>query len=138
MDPDFSDCFVLNARMAARAVSRRYDRWARKFGVTAAQFSILAAVARSEGASVTEIAHRTVMDRTTMSRNLDLLEKKGMVESRGAENGNSRICGLTAKGRALFDRLVPRWREAQAQLRRDLADVDLDQTLLGLKRLAEA
>src|SRR5690349_5811398 len=41
MHDDFSQCMVTNSRMAARAITRRYDAYLRKFGLTATQLSLL-------------------------------------------------------------------------------------------------
>lgn len=127
---------MLNARMAARAVSRRYDRKLKPFGITAAQFGIMGALAHHGGDSVTEISERLAMDRTTASRNLDLLIRKGLAETMAAERGNVRACRLTNKGRALVKKLGPKWREAQKELRATLPEADLNKTLDMLKALA--
>ena len=37
MADDFSRCLVSNSRMAARAITRRYDAYLRPFGITATQ-----------------------------------------------------------------------------------------------------
>jgi DNA-binding MarR family transcriptional regulator len=137
MKYDFTACVLLNTRMAARAVSRRYDRKLRPYGITAAQFGVLGVLADLETGSVTEIAVRLAMDRTTASRNLDLLERKGLVRSESAESGNRRMCGLTSRGRSLLDELAPKWREAQDELRQELTGHDLNRTLTTLRALAE-
>jgi hypothetical protein len=38
---DFDQCMVFNTRMAARAVTRRYDSYLREHGITATQLSLL-------------------------------------------------------------------------------------------------
>lgn len=137
MQYDYTQCVVLNARMAARAVSRRYDRKLKPYGITAAQFGIMGALARHGGESVTEISERLAMDRTTASRNLDLLVRKGLAESLEVEKGNVRACRLTNKGQALVDKLGPKWQEAQQELRTVLPDADLNKTLETLRALAQ-
>lgn len=136
MEDDFSQCLVLNTRMAARAVTRRADRKLRPFGLTAAQFTVISSLASRPDRSVTEIANSIAMDRTTLSRNMDLLEKKGVVATRGAEAGNGRICALTEAGRALLDDVVPVWREGQAELRATLSNPDFPTVLDALRHLA--
>jgi len=137
MQYDYTQCVVLNARMAARAVSRRYDRKLKPYGITAAQFGIMGVLARHGGESVTGISERLAMDRTTASRNLDLLVRKGLAETTEAEKGNVRACKLTDKGQALVDKLGPKWREAQQELQTFLPDADLEKTLDTLKALAQ-
>src|SRR3954463_6369703 len=103
MADDFSLCMVSNTRMAARAVTRRYDAYLRPFGVTATQLSLLGGLRELAGASVSEIAEARGFDRTTLTRNLDRLEAMGLVLSRHAEHGNGRIAEITPKGDALIE-----------------------------------
>src|SRR3569623_3326456 len=114
MPDDFSQCMVSNTRMAARAVTRRYDAYLRPFGVTATQLSLLGGIMQMAGATVSEIAEARGFDRTTLTRNLDRLEKMGLVTSRHPEHGNGRLPQITAKGDALIDQVLPLWRQAQA------------------------
>ncbi|AKR56167.1 MarR family transcriptional regulator [Devosia sp. H5989] len=136
MEDDFSQCLVLNTRMAARAVTRRANRKLRGFGVTATQFSILTAARQRPGRSITEIAESIAMERTTLSRNLDLMARKGLVRLEGAEKGNGRLCSLSEEGQVLLDRIVPIWRASQAELREQLTQPDWPSTLRALQELA--
>jgi DNA-binding MarR family transcriptional regulator len=136
MDDDFDLCLVLNTRMAARAVTRRADRKLRGFGVTAAQFNILGALSSHPGRSITDTANALAMDRTTLSRNLALLERKGLVASAPAGRGNGRLGALTEQGREAFDAIVPEWRRSQAELRDALANPDFTTVIAGLRHLS--
>ncbi|HEY4199894.1 MAG TPA: MarR family winged helix-turn-helix transcriptional regulator [Devosiaceae bacterium] len=137
MQDEFDECLVLNTRMAARAVTRRYDVKLRPYGVTAAQFTVLISVARRPDRSVTEIAGSIAMERSTLSRNLDLLERKGLIYGHGAERGNGRLCAMTEAGSALVEVLVPQWRAMQAELRTQLAQPDLQSMVTALQQLAK-
>ncbi len=134
---DFAECLVSNSRMAARAVTRRYDRHLRGRGITATQLSLLGAIKDAPGRTVSELAELRGFERTTLTRNLDRLEESALIESRPAEKGNGRICVITPKGRALMAELVPIWREAQAEMRSLLSDKGFEDSLKTLKRLAE-
>jgi len=136
MDVDFSTCLVFNTRMAARAVTRRYDGLLRPYGVTSAQFSLLGGIKRGEGQSVSDLAERNGIDRTSLTRNLDRLERMGLITSAPAAKGNARVCDLTADGEALVAKLVPLWVEAQTEMRQLLSAGDFSTTLGVLKRLS--
>ena len=133
---DFSQCMVSNSRMAARAITRRYDAYARPFGITSTQFSLLGAIIAARGRTVSQLAEERGFERTTLIRNLDRLEKLGLIESRAAEHGNGRICSLTPKGDETVRQLLPFWRKAQAEIRTELGAENFDDTLASLKRLA--
>lgn len=136
MEVDFTTCLVFNTRMAARAVTRRYDGLLRPYGVTSAQFSLMGGIKRGEGQTVSELAERNGIDRTSLTRNIDRLERMGLIVSKSAEKGNGRVCDLTDKGEALVQTLIPLWQEAQAEVRELLSAGDFSTTLSVLKRLS--
>lgn len=136
MADDFSLCMVSNTRKAARAITRRYDAHARPFGITSTQFSLLGTLLGSGEQTVSELAEQRGFERTTLTRNLDRLETMGLVASRQAESGNRRLCRVTDKGKDLLERMLPVWRQAQAEIRAELGSEAFDQTIATLQRLA--
>ena len=57
------------------------------------------------------------MDRTTLNRNLEPLEKKGFVRSLPVpDDARARMLTLTTDGHAALAGAAPAWRKAQAQL----------------------
>jgi DNA-binding MarR family transcriptional regulator len=62
---------------------------------------------------VKNLAQRISLDRTSLTRNLDLLERKGLVRRVPETSGNVRICKLTESGDRLLDTLLEEWRQAQ-------------------------
>ena len=115
MADDFTLCMVANSRMAARAITRRYDKYLRRFGITATQLSLMGSVNMMPGRTVSEIAEARGFERTTLTRNLDKLESMGLVASNRPEHGNGRIAEITPKGRALIKEMLPAWRQAQVE-----------------------
>jgi DNA-binding MarR family transcriptional regulator len=134
---DFSLCMVSNSRMAARAITRRYDAYLRSYGLSATQLSLLGGMRQLAGATVSELAEARGFDRTTLTRNLDRLEAMGLVVSRHADRGNARIAEITEKGDALINKVLPLWRKAQADMKAELSRDTFDLSLNVLKRLAE-
>lgn len=137
MNDEFAECMVTNSRMAARAITRRYDRYLRGRGINSTQLSLMAAIKQWPDRTVSELAERRGFDRTTLTRNLDRLEEMKLIASRAAQKGNGRICTITDRGLALMHELLPTWREAQAEMRRLLGDDGFDLSLRALKRLSE-
>lgn len=137
MADDFSLCLVTNTRMAARAVTRRYDRLLRGRGVTATQLSLMAAIRHLPGRTVSELAEFRGFERTTLTRNLDKLEQAGLIVSTPAERGNGRLCRMTPAGEALMVSLLPLWRKAQADMQDLLSADEFDRSLAVLRRLSE-
>jgi DNA-binding MarR family transcriptional regulator len=135
MADDFTQCMVSNSRMAARAITRRYDSYVRQHGVTATQLSLMGAIQMLPGSTVSALADKRGFERTTLTRNLDKLEQMGLVTS--LAKGRGRLPALTAKGDALLDRLLPLWRKAQEDLRAELSSDTFSDGISLLKRLAK-
>ncbi len=119
----------MNTVVAARTLLRRYDAKLKPYGVTVQQFSLLGSLRQHPGESVAEMANRVRIDRTSLTRNLDLLERKGLVR-RVEAHGNTRRCELTKAGDRLLSRLIEEWKQAQAQL---LAELDADDAAAYLR-----
>ena len=68
-------CFLL--RKLPRRVTQAYDQALAPAGLTITQYSLLAHLARGEGASVSALAGRMGMERTTLVRNLKPLVAAG-------------------------------------------------------------
>ena len=136
MTNEFAECMVSNSRMAARAITRRYDAHLRPYGLTSTQFSLLATIRLGGDHTVSELAGARGFDRTTLTRNLGRLERMGLLASHSAEKGNGRIYALTPKGEALVERLVPLWRGVQAEMKLLLSEEGFAASLETLKQLA--
>lgn len=132
---DLSKCLVMNTIVAARKLLRRYDAKLKPFGVTAQQFWLLAAIRFHPGEPVALLAQRVFLDRTSLTRNLDVLERKGLVRRVAGVAGNARLCELTEPGNTLLDRLLPEWERAQSELMAGLSDQDAETYLQVARRL---
>ena len=135
MADDFTQCMVSNSRMAARAITRRYDAYLRPHGVTATQLSLLGSIRMLPGSTVSQLAEARGFERTTLTRNLDKLEQMGHVTS--VAQGRGRVAEITPQGKDLLRELLPLWRKAQAELRAELSSNEFDDSLKTLKRLAK-
>jgi DNA-binding MarR family transcriptional regulator len=106
-------CAAFNLRRASRVVSQLYDTGLQAVGLRATQFAILVAVGKRQPVSVGKLAQITVIDQTTMTRNLAPLARDGLIElsARGAKR--EKRVRLTAKGERALTRAVPVWRALQ-------------------------
>jgi DNA-binding MarR family transcriptional regulator len=109
-------CMCSSIRKAARAVTQRYDNALRPSGLRSTQFNILATIHEHKDANLALLGKELVLDQTTLTRSLDLLEHQGLVERTPAASLRYRSMRLTASGRRKFDRALPLWRTAQANL----------------------
>ena len=125
-EPDKLPCTVYRLRMATRRATRLYDRMLAPSGLGIAQFGLLQLLCRSSGASVTDLALALDMDRTTMTRNLMPLARRGLITLGPGRDRRSRAVAITDEGRAAVARALPLWRKAQGIVRETLGGDDLE------------
>ncbi|WP_232629705.1 MarR family winged helix-turn-helix transcriptional regulator [Methylobacterium sp. Leaf118] len=110
-------CLCSTLRRATRALTATYDAALRPAGLRVTQFSILRMLERLGPMPVTRLATEAVLDRSTMGRNLDPLERRGFVRlTVNAADQRERVASLTEAGRDALVAAVPLWREAQARI----------------------
>lgn len=107
------NCAVFNFRKMARAVTQLYESVMRDLDLRATQFTILAVLSHKESFTMNQLAHALVMERTTLTRNLKVLEKRDYVEIRVGDDRRQRIIQLSPEGRDVLNEALPRWRQAQ-------------------------
>ena len=95
-------------------MTRSYEEFLRPLGLKVTQFILLIALEQGRAGSTTELADLLGMERTTLIRNFQLLERQTLIKTR-IDKGR-RKAELTAEGRALLDRALPLWGEAQSKL----------------------
>lgn len=111
-----ADCLCLASRRAARTITRAFDAMLRPHGLRSTQFSLLALLHLKGPQSIGELADALGADRTTLTRNIALIEQDSLVSSRAGDDPRSRIVSITPKGRKLFTKAFPAWGKAQSDL----------------------
>jgi DNA-binding MarR family transcriptional regulator len=111
-----AECACFDLRKATRAVSRMYDDFLRDAGLNITQFSLLRLIRAERELSISTLGRYMVMDRTSITRALALLERDGLIHSRPGADKRIRIVYATNKGRKLVEDAEPKWRKAQEAL----------------------
>jgi DNA-binding MarR family transcriptional regulator len=129
-------CVAYNLRKSSRIVSKIYEKEMRGAPIRGPQFSLTIIVARRGPQTITGLARDIGADRTTLTRNLRQLEKKGVVEiSPGRDDRTKSVSLLPAGEQALRDS-VPYWRRAQAKVLEALGDERWARMLSDLSAVA--
>jgi DNA-binding MarR family transcriptional regulator len=110
-------CACTTLRRAAREVTAVYDAALAPSGLRITQFSILCKLASLGPLPVTRLAAEAALDRSTMGRNLNPLERRGLVRIEvGNVDQGERVAYLTAAGEAAIEAALPYWRKAQERI----------------------
>lgn len=128
-----ANCLCLKLRMASRSTTMLYDAALQPTDLSSSQFSALRNIHRFEPKGVAELAKIMLLERTTLTRNMDLLEERGFVRLHATErDGRVRRPELTGRGERKLEAAIPRWRTAQRKMLSGLGAqgwVDLQSTL---------
>jgi DNA-binding MarR family transcriptional regulator len=111
-----ADCFCLASRQAARKITRLYDGYMQKSGIRATQFTILSQLMLRGEMPIGKLATILGMERTTLTRNLTLLEQRKWISIKAGDDPRSRLISITAQGRSTVRRGFPYWSDAQAHV----------------------
>lgn len=133
-----AECMCRRARMAARKITRIFDDALRPAGLRITQFTLLVAIGKGAPDSISLLAEWLAMERTTLVRNLQLLEKDGLIEM-GPEGGRrARATRLTQAGRERLATAYPYWEKAQETIHQRLGDEDWRLTQGALDKLVRS
>ncbi len=109
-------CIGMHARRASRIITQIYDEALRPIGLVLNQFTLLVSIHLMGSTSITRLAQELFTDQTTLTRNLKLLEKRGLVEIQPGSDRRVRMVSLTAEGQATLAKALPLWEQAQAEV----------------------
>ena len=88
-------CKCLRMRQASRITTQLYDRKLKPLKIKITQFSILSLLASGGEETVNSLSETLLMDRTTLSRGLDILYKYKLIENLKSNDARKRIVKLT-------------------------------------------
>jgi len=104
------DCLCLRIQRASRIVGRRFDVALRPVGLNNWQFTLLVMLNRPSPLTVNGLAEELAMDRTTTTKNLKPLERRGLLEIRQDEkDARVRRIVLTASGHDVLTEALQYW-----------------------------
>jgi DNA-binding MarR family transcriptional regulator len=125
-NPESCNCFAVRA--AARRVTQFYDQFLAPTGLSTCQLSILVRLKRNGTLTITELADNMFMDRTTLGRNVQPLERDGLIRIEAtASDRRAKALHLTKMGERRLQAGLEAWSRAQTHFERSF----------GAKRAAE-
>ena len=130
-------CACFNLRKAGRAVTQSYDRALQTVELRVTQFSILAVLRRLGASTISRLAEGLVMDRTTLTRDLKPLERRGYIKVEPGEDRRTRTVTLTKRGRQALARAIPIWEEVQARMVEGLGEKRFHSLLTNLSDVVD-
>jgi len=113
-------------REAARKVSTLYDEALAPFGINIAQFSLLRRIERLQPVSMTDLARNAQLDRSTIGRNVRVLERIELVQSgHGDVDQRETMITLSDQGVEMLNKAGPIWEDCQSEMEARLGPVKI-------------
>jgi DNA-binding MarR family transcriptional regulator len=111
-----SECYSTTIRATARKVTALYDSALSATGVTIAQLALLRRLDEDVPLSVDELARSSDLERSTVARNVKVLEKQGLVElGKSTIDRRAAAILLTPEGADRRRACEPLWDAAQLE-----------------------
>jgi DNA-binding MarR family transcriptional regulator len=130
-----ANCLTFNLQRTTRRLMRGFEEAAKAAGLTAPQFTTLSLISGFGEITITHLAERLGTDRTTMTRNLDLLARKGWVTEADNDDARLRILKLTRAGEEKLADALPVWTAFQTGLVENIGTDTAQDLLTTLKKI---
>jgi DNA-binding MarR family transcriptional regulator len=129
-------CVCTTLRKATRNVTQLYDDALRPSGLRTTQLHTLNAIGEAGEATVTELTKLLLIDQTTLTRNLAVLERDGLIKEVQKPDGRLKSVRLTRKGEQALQAALPLWAEIQERVTKAISTSTWASMSAELERLA--
>src|SRR3954469_20810259 len=107
------ECLAVRVRALNRAITALYDEALRPHGLRVGQMNLLVAVARMGTAKPGDLCRLLRMDKSTLSRDVELMRRNAWLEVDDSGDKRARPLRVSDEGLVLLEAVVPAWRQAQ-------------------------
>ncbi|MFN7937124.1 MAG: MarR family transcriptional regulator [Bryobacteraceae bacterium] len=130
-------CACATLRRATRVVTQLYEDAFRPMGLTAPQFTVMAVLDAFGEMTHSRLGELLATDATTLTRTLQLMTRRGWLQTAKGQDKRQRLISLSEEGKAAFERTKPVWQEVQGRLRAAYGTTDWGQMLTLVDRVTE-
>jgi DNA-binding MarR family transcriptional regulator len=127
-----STCACFNFRKASRSVTQLYDQTLSPIGLRSTQLVILLASQSIGPCGMVRLARELVMDRSTITRNLQPLVLQGFLQVSGKSGRGGKRVEITEAGLKKILDAVPYWEKAQSEMLASLGQDRWDRVMRDL------
>ena len=109
-------CLCIGLRSAAQRLTQVYDVVLDGTGLNVTQLSQLVAIRKLDNPTLGTLASFTGLDRSTLGRNVRVLERLGFVSISAGEDARTKTLTVTEDGAQALRAALPRWYAIQERL----------------------
>jgi DNA-binding MarR family transcriptional regulator len=130
-------CTCSELRRAARAVTLLYDNAFRSSGLLSTQLGVLHVIYKSDSIRISHLAKELGMDRTTLTRNLSVLQRQGFIKISSGKDNRTRIVTITNKGRTTIAKAIPLWNDVQNKVKEQMGETLWNELMVNLSQFVK-
>jgi len=119
---DSTVCICASLRQAALATSEFYDKALGPSGLKVTMYRLLKRAEEARRPNISELSRIVGLDRSTLGRNLRVLERQSLIRFEVARDERSRVVVVTPEGEAALASARPLWIDAQNKMERILGE----------------
>jgi DNA-binding MarR family transcriptional regulator len=128
-------CTCGELRKAARAITLLYDNAFKSTGLLSTQFNVLQTIYNIDSMRISDLANKLGMDRTTLTRNLSVLQRQGFIEISQGKDHRTRIVTATQKGHNAVAKTILLWNEVQHKVKQEMGESSWRELMKNLGQL---
>jgi DNA-binding MarR family transcriptional regulator len=113
-------CLCTGLRQAAHAMTEIYDEALAPSGLKITMFRVIRRLSEAGAPTISELANIVGLDRSSLGRNLKVLEREKLVTFVGSTDERSKVVQLTSKGRKALETALPLWHGVQKRMKSTL------------------
>lgn len=117
-----ADCIALRVRFVSRVITGLYERALKPLDIKIGQASVLVLLSVRGESSPADVGRLLRMEKSTVSRNVGRMRKKGWIEVTSRDDRLSQVLTVTPKGRELLAAFHGEWTKAQDAARKLLGE----------------
>ena len=117
---DNVECYCLKIRRTAGNVINFYNNILKPSGITVRQYSLLSGISYQEPCSISELAARTELDRSTLARSIKSLQYQNLIIDIKKTGSRDSQLILTEQGKDICKRAEILWEKAQKEFEQKL------------------
>ena len=130
-------CVCGNLRQTSRAITQFYDKLLAPSGITVTQFALLRTISKGGSSTISEISKEMYIDRTTLTRSLELLEKQDLIHFEPSIDRRKRVVTITSRGKAQMNKAFPLWEKAQSVIMEKFGKGNWRKIKIGLSEISK-
>ena len=128
-------CMCIRLRQSSNNITKIYDKALNSHHIKLTQYSTLKNIEKLVNPSIQTLSNKMNLDRSTLVRNLNKLQKMKLISYEYENNSKSKVIRLTLDGNKKLSEAHVDWEKVQTSLLKNLGSEDTDQLDILLNKI---